>query len=96
MAGKQKQGPSPAAADKPPTFDEILGELAQVVERLEQGDLPLEEALERFERGVGLARQGERILGQAEKRVELLLARADGDVLEPFDTGTAGGEPDER
>jgi exonuclease VII small subunit len=36
---------------------------------------------------VSLAREGERILGQAEKRVELLLSRKDGDVLEPFDVG---------
>ncbi len=66
-------------------FDDILAELGQVVDRLEQGDLPLEEALERFERGVQLAREGERILGEAERRVEILLSTKDGDGLAPLD-----------
>jgi exodeoxyribonuclease VII small subunit len=82
--------------DKTPGFDDILNELAGVVERLDQGDLPLEEALERFERGVNLAREGERILGQAEKRVEVLLSNKDGDVLAPLDGAPDPGQPDDR
>jgi exodeoxyribonuclease VII small subunit len=76
--------------DKTPGFDDLLTELDGVVERLEQGELPLEEALERFERGVNLARQAERILGQAEKRVEVLLSTKEGDVLAPLDAPDRG------
>ncbi len=83
-------GTQKKSADKTPGFDDILTELDEVVERLEQGDLPLEEALERFERGVKLARDGERILGQAEKRVEVLLSSKGEDVLAPLD----GSDPD--
>lgn len=82
--------------DKSPGFDEILTELDGVVERLEQGDLPLEEALERFERGVNLARDAERILGQAEKRVEVLLSTKEGDVLAPLDGAPEPGERDDK
>lgn len=80
--------------EKTPGFDDILTELDHVVERLEQGELPLEEALERFERGVNLAREAERILGQAEKRVEVLLSTKEGDVLTPLDGAPDPGKPD--
>jgi len=82
--------------DKAAGFDDLLTELDGVVERLEQGDLPLEEALERFERGVNLARDAERILGQAEKRVEVLLSTKEGDVVAPLDGAPEPGQPDGR
>ncbi len=70
---------APSAPDSPRPFDEILVELEGVVGRLEQGDLPLEQALEAFERGVTLTREGEQILATAERRVEQLLAGRDGE-----------------
>lgn len=88
MANKKKPD------EKSPGFDDILTELSAVVERLEQGDLPLEEALERFERGVTLARQGEHILGQAEKRVERLTSSKEGDQLAPLDGPLGDGNGD--
>ena len=72
----------------------LLTELDQVVDRLERGDLPLEEALERFERGVNLSREAERILGQAERRVEVLLSTKEGDVLAPLDGASDPRKPD--
>ena len=47
------------------------------VAELESGDLPLERALERFEHGVKLARQGSKALDAVEERVEVLLAERD-------------------
>ena len=44
--------------------------------RLESGELPLEDALNEFERGVQLARQGQQKLQQAEQRVQILLTTA--------------------
>ena len=65
-------------------FEQSLAELEQLVERMEQGELPLEEALKQFERGVELTRRCEQALTAAEQRVEQLLAR-DGDVeVVPF------------
>jgi exodeoxyribonuclease VII small subunit len=68
-------------------FEQALAELAQIVMALEQGELPLAESLEQYERGIRHLRQCYRQLEQAERRVELLTAiNADGEsVTEPFD-----------
>lgn len=67
--------------DAEPGFDEIVVALRDVVDRLEQGNLGLEDSLKAYEQGVGLARRGHELLDQAEKRVELLVraARGEGD-----------------
>ena len=56
-----------------PAFEEILTRLSTVVERLESGDMPLEESLALFEEGVRLSRFGSARLDEAERRVERLL-----------------------
>lgn len=74
-AGSRQRTPTPAAPAgeaAPLRFDEALAELEQIVSRLEQGDLPLESALETFERGVALVRQLTEALGAAEARIEVL------------------------
>lgn len=63
-------------------IDEILDGLEAVVQELEGGDLPLEDALRRFEHGVQLARRGSTVLDAVEERVEQLLA--DRDETVPF------------
>lgn len=57
----------------PPAFEEILTRLNAVVERLESGDMPLEDSLALFEEGVRLSRIGSARLDEAERRVERLL-----------------------
>ena len=64
----------PKKNEAPASFETALSELEQIVTRLEGGDLPLEEALNEFERGVQLARQGQVKLQQAEQRVQILLS----------------------
>jgi len=54
------------------TFEDALQRLEQIVDRLEAGNLPLEESLKVFEEGVGLARRCAKYLEDAEKRIELL------------------------
>ncbi len=60
---------------KSPEFEEALEELERLVEKLERGDLPLEEALRSFERGVELTRRCQSELKAAQQRVEILLRR---------------------
>lgn len=55
-------------------FDAVLVRLRKVVERLEAGQLTLEESLAAYEDGIALARRGHELLDGAEKRVELLVA----------------------
>ena len=62
-----------AAKDKAPGFEETLGALEQIVNQLESGELPLERALELFEEGVGLTRNCQQQLEEAERKVEMLL-----------------------
>ena len=54
-------------------FEDVLARLGAVVEKLETGDLPLEDSLSLFEDGVRLSRIGAARLDEAERRVERLL-----------------------
>ena len=66
-------------------FEQALAELEAVVERLEHGELPLEDALKQFERGVELARSCQTSLKAAEQRVEILLKKTLDEEPEPFE-----------
>src|SRR6266849_5399481 len=60
--------------------------VSQVVRRLENANLSLDEAMKLFEEGVELSRDCQKQLEQAEGRVEVLLKKADGKlVAEPFE-----------
>jgi exodeoxyribonuclease VII small subunit len=68
----------------PPDFEQALAELERLVERLERGDLPLDEALKTFERGVTLTRHCQAALKDAQQKVEILLKRGGTVGVEPF------------
>ncbi len=55
-------------------YHEVVEQLQSIVDALEGGELSLEESLTRFEKGVQLVREGERMLADAEKRIEQLLS----------------------
>jgi exodeoxyribonuclease VII small subunit len=55
------------------SFESSLEALEQIVHQLEKGDLPLEKSLELFEQGIRLSRECQERLGQAERRIEVLL-----------------------
>ncbi|HET9916193.1 MAG TPA: exodeoxyribonuclease VII small subunit [Candidatus Binatia bacterium] len=62
----------------PKNFEGALAELEEVVEQLESGDLPLDDSLAAFEKGVGLVKFCNQKLNEVEKKVELLLKDKDG------------------
>ena len=72
-------------------FEQSLEELEQLVAKMEAGDLTLEESLSAYERGVGLYRQCQQALEQAELRVKLLTDPAQSDTAEAFDPPLHGG-----
>jgi exodeoxyribonuclease VII small subunit len=83
----------PPATEIEPGFDQVLAQLRSIVERLEGGNLSLEQSLAAFEEGVKLSRSGARILDSAEQRVEILMKDDSGaEQAVPF--GGGGGEPD--
>jgi exodeoxyribonuclease VII small subunit len=67
-------------------LEKSLEELEALVTRLEGGDLPLEQALKEFERGVRLTRQCQTALREAEQKVEILLKRTETAEPVPFDS----------
>jgi exodeoxyribonuclease VII small subunit len=69
----------------PERFEDLLGRLRGLVDRLEGGNLPLEESLRAFEEGMELCRRGALILDGAEKKVETLLGAAGSGARAPFE-----------
>ena len=70
-------------------FETAMRELEGLVERLEQGELPLEESLAAFERGVMLTRCCQTALKDAEQKVEILLKKAGEPAVEAFEADEA-------
>ena len=81
MAKKSSPETSPVAH-----FEQSLEELEQLVDKMEAGDLSLEQSLSAYERGVGLYRQCQSALEQAQLRVRLLSDPAQPEKSEPFDS----------
>ena len=81
-----KKPPDDPSSEKP-TFEQSLGRLEAIVHQLEEGELGLTEALERYEEGVKLLRQSYELLQRAEQKIELLSGvDAEGNpITRPFD-----------
>ena len=92
-APAHKATPPAPPAGAPFDFEQAMADLEAVVARLEQGEVPLEEALQAFERGVALTRACQEALAAAEQKVEILLERPDGSrAAVPFEDGAAEEE----
>ncbi len=65
-------------------FEDSLAELEQLISQLEKGDIPLEESLKYFERGVNLSRICQKALQDAEQKVQILIEKNGNKTLEPF------------
>jgi exodeoxyribonuclease VII small subunit len=88
--------PSEEVASDTLSFEGALEELEGTVARLEQGEMPLEDALELFEKGVRLSRHCTATLEAAERRIEILMADREEDALgsvRPFE-GELEEDPD--
>jgi len=64
-----------------PSFEAALTRLEQIVQRLEKGELPLEESLVLYEEGIRLSRLCHAKLEEAEGKIELLMKDARGELL---------------
>jgi len=72
-----------------PDFESALRELESLVEKMEQGDLSLEDSLKQFERGVILSRICQQALKSAEQKVEMLMQKNTREEIAPFDSEDA-------
>ncbi|MGK0306571.1 MAG: exodeoxyribonuclease VII small subunit [Gammaproteobacteria bacterium] len=67
------------------TFEQSMLELEALVSKMEQGDLPLEDALQNFERGIVLARHSQQKLKDAEQKVQILTTQNGQQTLDVFE-----------
>ena len=90
MAKKSQQSP-------PKSFEDALEELERILSDIEGGEVPLEESLQKYERGQFLIQHCRGILGQAEKQIELL-SKWDGDAIrsEPMKLAADNDAADEQ
>jgi len=78
-------------------FEDALKKLEKIVGDLENGNIPLEEALEKYQEGIRLSGICQKKLEAAKKKVEILLKAEDGSLeLKPFDENSASEEDDEK
>jgi exodeoxyribonuclease VII small subunit len=89
MEASEKAEQATTATGAQERFDEILVRLRGVVEKLEGGNLSLEDSLKFFEEGIGLCRRGATILDSAERKVEVLLGMTAGAAGTPGSPRTA-------
>ena len=71
------------------SFEAAMSQLENIVENMERGELPLEDALTAFENGVKLVRQCEEKLKTAEQKVQILMQSSNKSELQPFDSDGA-------
>ena len=71
-------------------FENALQELEQLVEKMEQGEMSLEESLQQFERGIALTRACQKALEEAEQKVQILLKNNGKSELVEFDGKNTG------
>lgn len=90
MSAKQRRNVE--SEPQEPSFEQALARLEEIAHRLEQGDLPLEEAIALAEEGVQLSRLCERQLSAAEAKVQQLVERMGAPELEPLETESGGEE----
>jgi exodeoxyribonuclease VII small subunit len=71
--------------DKLPALEESMAEITQLIEKMERGELTLEQSLGDFERGVSLVKHCQKILTEAEQKVQLLTQQNGQDTLTNYD-----------
>ena len=83
---------------KKKTFEQYLEQLQALADDLEAGDLPLEEALKKYEEAIKAFRLSQQMLKKAEERIEILLRNAEGKLkARPFEPGAEEPEaPSEK
>lgn len=84
MAAEHEKSKTAEDKGREPSFEKSLAELQQIVEELEKPGVPLERALELFEKGVELSETCRKQLVEAESRIEILLKRGQKVIPQPF------------
>jgi exodeoxyribonuclease VII small subunit len=78
--------------DKLPKLEESMNEISKLIEKMEHGELSLEESLHHFERGVILVKHCQKILVEAEQKVQILIQNHNQEELRPYSDTNDKGE----
>ena len=81
--------------NKPLKFEQAIEQLEEIVEQIESGEVGLEECLERYERGMELKAQCEKILAAAQKKIATLTADDKGGLTVEGDVDNLDSDADE-
>ena len=76
----------PKKSDTKTSFESSLKELETLVERMEAGEISLEDSLKDFERGIELTRACQKALKEAEQKVQILMEKNGQSELAPFES----------
>ncbi len=79
--------------NKQPDLEQSLAEITQLIEKMEQGELTLDQSLGHFERGITLVKHCQKILVEAEQKVQILIQNNKQDTL--TDYGSEEDDSDE-
>lgn len=71
--------------NKSPDLEASLSEITTLIEKMEQGDLTLEQSLASFERGVTLIKHAQKILQEAEQKVQILMQNNGKEQLDDYE-----------
>ena len=83
-----------AEKEKELNFEEVMDRLEEIVSELENGDVPLEKAIDLFQQGMKLSQICGSKLEQVERKIEMIVEE-DGELRKkPFDTSESGGSID--
>ena len=80
--------------NKLPDLEQSLAEINQVIEKMEQGELTIDQSLGQFERGITLVKHCQKILADAEQKVQILIQNNKQDTLTAYDS--AEGDDDDE
>jgi exodeoxyribonuclease VII small subunit len=83
-----------AKKDTKPDFEQSLATLESLVERMESGELSLEESLSAFEQGIQLTKSCQQALRDAEQRVKILIEQNGSEALRDFADEAADSDSD--
>jgi exodeoxyribonuclease VII small subunit len=86
VLGKHLPKNSKLMTEQKTSFEAAMQELEEIVVEMEKGDIPLEDSLKKFERGIQLARQSQQQLKAAEQKVQILMQSNGTDTLADFES----------
>lgn len=84
--------------NKQPNLEESMSEITQLIDKMEHGELTLEQSLEHFERGIKLVKHCQKVLEEAEQKVQILIQNNNQDELTTYgdDDNDEGREHNEN